>query len=77
MTKIAVESRKSHTLDKIVEHHHGRPAKAFRQAGRDLIQGLHLALQECHAQDRSSEDWGLHQSLAGTVQLGGFTKVCW
>ena len=67
MTKIAVESRKSHTLDKIVEHHHGRPAKAFRQAGRDLIQGLHLTLQEHRVQDRSSEEGGVLQSLAGIV----------
>ena len=60
-----------------MEHHHGRPATAFWQAGRDLIQGLHLTLQEHRVQDRSSEEGGVLQSLAGIVQLGGITKVCW
>ena len=47
MTKIAArEPIFIHTLDNIVEHYHSRPAKAFWQAGRDSIQGLHLALQE-------------------------------
>jgi len=47
MTKIAAQEQKLiHTLDNIVEHHHGRPATAFWQAQRDSIQGLHLALQK-------------------------------
>ena len=37
MTKIATQEQISHTLDNIMEHHHGRPATAFWQAGRDLI----------------------------------------
>ena len=77
MTKIAPREQKSHTLDNIVKHLPGRLATAFWQAGRDSIQGLHLALQEHHAQDRTSEEGGVHQSLAGIVQLGGITKVCW
>ncbi len=77
MTKIAAREQKSHTLDNnIVEHHHGRPAMAFLQAGRDLIQGLNLTLQEHHARDRSSEEGAVLQSFARIVQLGGITKVC-
>ena len=55
---------KSHSLDTIVEHNHGRQAKAFGQSGSDSIQGLHCTLQEYHAWDRLSEGWGLQKSLA-------------
>ena len=37
MTKIAPQEQKSHTLNNIVEHHHGSPATAFWQDGRDSI----------------------------------------
>jgi hypothetical protein len=59
----------------IVEHQHGRPAKAFGQTVRDSIQGLHLALQEHRARHKSSEEKGLHQSLIRIVRLGGITDV--
>ena len=68
--------RKSHTLDNIVEHHHGRPEIAFWQGARDSIQGMHLALQEHSARDRQTEEEGLLPSLTGIVQLGGITEVC-
>jgi hypothetical protein len=39
----STQSRKSHTLNNIVEHHHGtRPEIAFWQGAQDSIQGLHL-----------------------------------
>ena len=64
------QSRKSHTLNNIVEHHHGMPEIAFWQGARDSIQGLHLALQEHRARDRQTEEEGLLPSIAGIVQLG-------
>ena len=66
------QSRKSHTLDNIVEHHHGRPEIAFWQGARDSIQGLHLTLQEHHARDRQTEEEGLLPSLAGNVSNEGW-----
>jgi hypothetical protein len=66
------QSRKSHTLDNIVEHHHGRPEIAFWQGSRDLIQSLHLALQEHRARDRQTEEEGLLSSLAGIVATEGW-----
>ena len=38
MTKIATREQKSHTLDNIVEHHHGRPVLASRKRF-DSLQG--------------------------------------
>ena len=64
------QSRKSHTLDNIVEHHHGMPGIAFWQGARDSIQGLHLTLQDHRARDRQTEEEGLLPSIAGIVQLG-------
>ena len=40
---------KSHSLNTIVEHNHGRQAKAFGQLGSDSIQGLYCTLQEYRA----------------------------
>ena len=68
------QSRKS--LDNIADHHHGRPEIAFWQGARNLIQGLHHALQEHRARDKIIDEEGLLPSLTGIVQLGGITEVC-
>ena len=64
------------TLNNIVDHHHGRLEIAFWQGARNLIKGLHRALQEHRARDKIIEEEGLLPSLTGIVQLRAITKVC-
>ncbi len=57
MSKIAARELKSHTLDNIVEHHHGRPATAFWQARLDSIhckgKSSTCSIWRCHLPSRT------------------------
>ena len=78
-SKIAAREQKSHTLNNIiVEHHHGRPATAFWQAGGDSIhcKGKRSTCSVWRCCLPSRTVFSLISLLPQNKRTGGFIVVC-